>query len=485
MTDTRAFNSADLHSLEGWGGGPEMSHFEGVMWRLDVNPHMRSTMTGVEILDHAPDWQRLRAAHERLTASIPRFRQRVVEPLFGLGTPHWVDDPDFSLDYHLRRLRVPEPATPRQLLEQAQWIAMTPFDRARPPWEVILIEGLADGRAAYVLKMHHALSDGHGMMQLLSQAHSHSAQPGPPVEQPARQPAAPLPSTGAVLGRQVRAGLSRLPQQTRKLVADVAQGLQRPDAAREALRYVQSAARILGRKPAPKSPLIAGRSLSWHFDALDFPLDDFKAAAKRAGASLNDAYIAGIAGGFRRYHEQLGQPIAKLPIVFPVSVRTAADGLGGNRFVGGQFDAPLDEPDPVACMKTVGAFVETLRAEPALDVLLRVMPIVGRLPTPLLGKMMSGVTAAQDVQATNVPGLRRPVYIAGARVTHFFGFGPLPGCAAMFAMLSHDQRCCIGINTDAAAVREPDRLVECLRLSFDEIMGIPGITEVFAGPGKP
>lgn len=85
MTDTRAFNSADLHPLEGWGGGPEISHFEGVMWRLDANPHMRSTMTGVEILDHAPDWQRLRAAHERLTASIPRFRQCVVEPLFGLA----------------------------------------------------------------------------------------------------------------------------------------------------------------------------------------------------------------------------------------------------------------------------------------------------------------------------------------------------------------------------------------------------------------
>ena len=277
-----------------------MSHFEGVMWRLDANPRMRSTMTAVEILDHAPDWQRLRAAHERLTASVPRFRQRVVEPLLGLGTPHWVDDPDFSLDYHLRRLRVPEPATPRQLLEQAQWIAMTPFDRARPPWEVTLIEGLADGRAAYVLKMHHALSDGHGMMQLLSQAHSRSPEPGPPVKLRLRKTAAPLPSTATVLGQQLRAGLSRLPQQARTLAADVAQGLQRPGAAQEALRYARSAARILGRKPAPKSPLLAGRSLDWHFDALDFPLDAFKVAAKRSGASLNDAYIAGIAGGFRR-----------------------------------------------------------------------------------------------------------------------------------------------------------------------------------------
>ena len=68
MTDTRPFSAADLHALDGWGGGPAMSHFEGVMWRLDANPRMRSTMTAVEILDHAPDWQRLRAAHERITA---------------------------------------------------------------------------------------------------------------------------------------------------------------------------------------------------------------------------------------------------------------------------------------------------------------------------------------------------------------------------------------------------------------------------------
>jgi len=483
MSDNHNFTSADLHELDGWGGAPEMSHFEGVMWRLDANPRMRSTMTALEVLDHAPDWQRLRAAHARVTEAVPRFRQRVIEPLFGLGTPHWVDDPDFSLDYHCRRLRVPEPGTTRQLLEQVQWIAMAPFDRARPPWEVILIEGLADGRAAYVLKMHHSLADGHGVMQLLSQAHSQTSEPGPAMTRPVRPPAGSLPSSGAVLARQLRSGLFRLPRQMQTLATDVRQALRGKDVTQDALRYARSAARVLGRKPAARSPLLAGRSLAWHFDALDFPLDAFKAAAKRSGASMNDAYIAGLAGGFRRYHEQLGVAHSKLPMMFPISVRTAADGLGGNRFVGGQFDAPLDESDPAACMRQVGAFVEKLRAEPALDVLLRVMPLVGNLPSPVLSRMMSGITSAQDVQASNVPGLRRPVYIAGARVTHFFGFGPLPGCAAMFVLLSHDQRCCLGINTDAAAVREPNRLVECLRQSFDEILGTPGLTEVFAETG--
>eukprot|EP01034_Spumella_vulgaris_P020851 gene20851-26742_t len=84
---------------------------------------------------------------------------------------------------------------------------MAPFDRARPPWEVILIEGLADGRAAYVLKMHHSLADGHGVMQLLSQAHSQTSEPGPAMTRPVRPPAGSLPSSGAVLARQLRSGL--------------------------------------------------------------------------------------------------------------------------------------------------------------------------------------------------------------------------------------------------------------------------------------
>ena len=66
---------------------------------------------------------------------MPRFRQRVVVPSFGIANPTWVDDPDFDLDYHVRRLRLPAPGSERQLLDAAAILAMTPFDKARAPWE--------------------------------------------------------------------------------------------------------------------------------------------------------------------------------------------------------------------------------------------------------------------------------------------------------------------------------------------------------------
>src|SRR5579859_6625366 len=156
---------AELHQ---WGGAAEMSAFEAVMWRAEVDPRLRSTTTSVLMLDRAPDWERLLAGHRWVVSAVPRFRQRVVVPSFSVGNPTWVEDPDFHLDYHLRRGSLPEPGSERQLYDLAQNLAITPFDKARSPWEATLVEGLEGGRAAYILKLHHATSDGLGIIQLLA-----------------------------------------------------------------------------------------------------------------------------------------------------------------------------------------------------------------------------------------------------------------------------------------------------------------------------
>jgi hypothetical protein len=86
--------------------------------------------------------------------------------------------------------------------------------------------------------------------------------------------------------------------------------------------------------------------------------------------------------------------------------------------------------------------------------------------------LMSGFTAAQDAQISNIPGIPHAVYLAGAEVTHYWPFAPAPGCGMMIAMLSHNGRCCIGINSDTAAVTEPELLVACLREGLDEVLAL-------------
>src|SRR5437764_1045604 len=101
-----------------------------------------------------------------------RKRQRVVEPALALGTPVWVTAGDFDLSRHVHRIRLPALGTMRQLLEGLQDFAATPLDRDRPLWQALLVEGLADGRAGYVAKSHHSVTDGLGAVQLMMRLHS-------------------------------------------------------------------------------------------------------------------------------------------------------------------------------------------------------------------------------------------------------------------------------------------------------------------------
>ncbi len=203
------------------------------------------------------------------------------------------------------------------------------------------------------------------------------------------------------------------------------------------------------------------------------PLADLKAGAKAAGGSLNDGLLAAVIGGFRRYHERRGAAADRLTVGFPISLRAQDDPQGGNRFTGARFTAAMDDPDPAARIAAVRQFVLTARAASAATadaVPAALGPALGWLPPPVIAAVSSRLTSTNDVQVSNVPGVPYPVYIAGSRITHMYPFGPLPGCAAMITLISHNEECCIGTNTDAAAVTDPAGLVEDLRAGLDEVI---------------
>ncbi|HRH85243.1 MAG TPA: wax ester/triacylglycerol synthase family O-acyltransferase [Rubrivivax sp.] len=450
------------------------------MWLCEEDPRLRSTTTSVLILDREPSWPRFHADHRWLAEAVPRFRQHVVVPAFGVGQPTWAEDPDFELDYHVRRQRLAGPGTDRQLLDAAAVIAMAPFDRAKPPWEATLIEGLEGGRAAYVLKLHHAVSDGLGIMQLLSRVFTRDRGEVVRPKPPARDRGRVRPKTPLTLGVKALAGATAaLPRRAgwaAKLIARHVGNLANDrEASLETLGYLASAKRMLGGKPVEGSRLFARRSLTRRLDTIEMPLAGFKAAAKAADASINDAFLSAMMGGFRRYHEEMGVAVRDMPIGFPISLRSGSDPMGGNKFAGSQYDAPIGEKDPIERIRHVQRFVKQTRAEPALDAMIRLTPVLSRLPITLVTRMMAGFTESQDAQISNIPGIPDTVYLAGAEVTHYWPFAPAPGCGMMITMLSHNGRCCIGINSDTAAVTEPELLVECLRAGLNEVLALADV----------
>lgn len=484
-----------LDELRQWGGPPEMSAFEAVMWNAEVDPRLRSTTTSVLLLDMEPDWDRFLAEHRWLVDAVPRFRQRVVVPAFGAGNPTWVDDPDFDIDYHVRRQRVAAPGTERQLLDAVAILAMTPFDRARAPWEATLFEGLEGGRAAYVLKLHHATADGLGVIQLLSRVFTtdrHAVVRPQPAARAATGETTTMATKATAASLGVKAWgrlLAAWPGTVSGAASAIARcavdAATRPEQTQAALQYLASARRMLGTRPVKGSGLFRRRSLSWRLDTIEVPLAALKSASKAVQASINDTFLAGLIGGFRRYHEAMGVEPRAMPIGFPISLRVEGDAMGGNKFAGSQYAAPVAEKDPVERIWHIQRFVKETRAEPALDVMIRLMPVVTRLPLAVVTRLTADFTLAQDAQISNIPGITHPVFFAGAAVTHFWPFAPVPGCGMMIAMISHDGRCCIGINSDRAAVTEPELLVQCLREGLDEVLKLAVLAPVAAPVARP
>lgn len=456
-----------------------MSDSDALMWTIERDPLLRSTITAVIRLDRAPDRERLRRLVDRGTRQLPRMRHRVRGNPYSLVPPRWEVDPNFDLDFHLRWIGGGNgTVTMRDVLDYAQPVAMQSFDRARPQWEIHVIEGMEDGGAAIVAKIHHAISDGVGAVAMAMLLFDLERDP---ADADAPMPPEPEVEVLSPLGRLVdgiRHEIDREQENGRLLSGGIGAGvsafLADPAAAIERGREIAaSAGRLLAVDPKPRSAIMTERSLKMHFDTISIPLAAAKAAAKQAGGKLNDAFVAATTAGLLRYHEAHGAATGALRMAMPINIRDDADGsVGGNHFVPTRFDVPLLAPGPIERMRRIHELVAAERAEPALELVDPMSGVLNRLPrgitTELFGSVMRGV----DFTASNVPGAPVELYSGGATVTEMYAFAPLAGAAVNITLLSYEGMCRIAVNTDRAAVPDPDHLMACLREGWDEILAV-------------
>ncbi len=457
-------------------GLPErLSAFDMLLHRGEANPRTRSGIMALEILDTTPDWERFLAVFENASRRVLRLRQKVVRPTVPTASPRWVVDPDFNLNYHVRRVRVPEPGTLRQVIDLAEVSLQSPLDISRPLWTATLVEGLQDERAATLLHMSHAVTDGVGAVEMF--AHIYDLERDPPPRKPA-----PLPIPQDLTSNDLaRDGFNRMPVKilgaARGALTGAAQVVGRAltdpaSAVGGVVEYARSSTRVMSA-PAEHSPLLRRRSLSSRTEAIDLKLGDIRAAAKAAEGSINDAYLAALCGALRLYHDELGMPINSLPMAIPVNMRAEADPAGGNRFAGVMISAPLGITDPAARIHNVRTQMVKRRDEPAIEMIGSVAPLLGLLPDPLLESVVSSVVSS-DVQASNVPGYAGDTFIAGAKVLRQYGLGPLPGVAMMVVLISRGGMCTVTTRYDRASVTEDELWARCLLEGFNEVLKLGG-----------
>lgn len=292
-----------------------------------------TNMAAVLVLDGEPALEEARAALAQRIVGIPRLRQCVQPVPWPLGRPLWVDDAGFDLGEHVRQLRCPGAGSEDDLLQVAAAMATRRLPRDRPLWAAWLVSGLAGGRAAVVIVLHHVLADGIGGLAVLA-----GLVDGAMVVPETTFPQPP-PTRRALLADALRCDLAGVRSARRGLVW-FAQAL-----AMWRHRATRSIARTSLNRPTG-----AGRRLS----VVRVPLDAVHATAHANGATVNDVALAAVGGALHDLLAERGERLDSLITSVPAAGRMDADAQRlGNEVGVMPIEVPAGEPDAVRRLRLV------------------------------------------------------------------------------------------------------------------------------------
>ena len=402
-----------LNEIESFEFDDRMSDSDALMWSIEKDPLLRSTIVTVSTFEGRVDHDRVRHQIDYVSRVIPRFRQRVRANPLSIAPPRWEFDPYFDLTYHLRFVTVSEGATLADVLRMAEPIGMQGFDRARPLWEATVVDGLSDGTTAVIIKIHHSITDGVGGMKL-QLALFDLAPDDPTPELPPTPDIHVLSQPERVadaVSYETQRSASLFTSWAKRGLGGALGAITDPIGALAGAEELTESVFRMVKPASPLSPLITERSLSVRFATTQFPLPVAKAAAKAAHGRLNDAFIGGLALGLRRYHEAHARNVECLRMNMPINVRTQTIGDHvGNAFIPARVEVPLHPDDAIGMMKHLRSVVMHARDEPANDLMELLSNGLNRLPTSMTSALFCAADRSQPRQAGLVVGQGHAVH---------------------------------------------------------------------------
>jgi diacylglycerol O-acyltransferase / wax synthase len=439
-----------------------------------------------------PSFCRFRAMVAGKLAEVPRYRQVTCRVAFDLARPVWVDDPDFDLDYHLRRVAVPRPGGARELRELVGDLMGRPLDRSRPLWELWVAEDLEGDQWAVVAKVHHCMVDGIGGVELLRLILDlqRDAEPVPPGEW---RPD-PLPSPKELLAQTVAQTASGTRQVARTM-------LDATGTAGDTVRQVGEAARQIGQlargipglakviKPTPAGSLNGPIGPHRRWAATSVPISDIKVVRSSLGGAFNDVAMAAVTRGFRTLLETRGETLDRsIRTLVPVSVRgrdasgrAVGDGTLANKVSAVLARLPVETADPVERLRAISTQMTSAKEGGEAGTAQGLMSLTRFIPPTLatLGSHMMAKAPQRNVNTitTNIPGPQFPLYAAGRRMLRAYPYVPI-GLQVRIgvAILSYDGELNFGITGDYDHASDVDVIAEGIRVGVDEMLAATAST---------
>ena len=414
---------------------------------------LKYTILDVSTVPGGYDFERFQHELERRLHLLPPFRRRVVEVPGRIHHPVWIEDPDFDVSYHVRRIGVPPPGGREQMDAVIADIASWPLDRSRPLWEIWMLEGLEGGRVGFLAKIHHTVADGVAAAAMLANVMATSAEeddPPPPAEE--WRPES-MPSRRRLLLDALRDLLllvARLPALLRRTVSGIRRVAQHRKQAE-----VATPRPILDTANTPfNGALTPHRS----FATSTLPLADLKEAKSAFGVTVNDIVLAMVSGSLRAWLEKRDAlPSRALVAGVPVSTDDpdAIKRLGGNKVSNMFTTLATDVADPVERLQAIHRVTSAAKEMHNIlgaDMLADWSEYTPPRPYSWFMRQYSRFGLAErhrppiNLVVSNVPGPREPLYVAGGKMEGIYSVGPiLEGIGLNVTVWSYQSALHVGV----------------------------------------
>jgi diacylglycerol O-acyltransferase len=448
---------------------------------VDAPMHL-ATVEVFEPSEDGFDYPRLVALVGDRLAFVPRYRQRLVQVPGGLARPVWADDDDFDLTYHVRQSALPRPGSMGQLQDLVARIIARPLDRARPLWEMYLIEGLEDGRFAILSRSHQTLVDGISTIdlgQVILDNDTVTRDSVPDDWAPRREPSAATLVADAVQDRLRHPG---------DALTTIREGA-------VSLLKVNPVSALLGsRRAGPESPLQVSLSQQRRFLTVRTRLDDYRKVRRFHGGTVNDVVMATVTGALRAWLMTRAESVhnsRQVRAMVPMGVidKDLEPTSLGSQVVGHLLNLPVGEPSPVVRLHQVSYALKAHKDTGKAVSALRLIGVGGFAPTTF--HALGARVAAESLQkgfglvVTNVPGPQFPLYASGARMLESYPVQPLlPGHALAIGVTSYDGGVHYGITADRDAIPDIDVVGQCISESLAELVDTTAETRMRAPRGR-
>jgi WS/DGAT/MGAT family acyltransferase len=435
-------------------------------------------VAGVAILEAGPlsrpdggiDIGRIRKFIESKLQYVPRYRQHLAwVPIE--KNPVWIDDDHFDLDYHVRHLSLPRPGTEEQLKAMTGRLLSQQLNRARPLWELWVVEGIENDRFALVFKIHHCMIDGISGVDLMAVLLNFV----PTDEIEGIKPFKPRPAPGAaelVVGESLRRvrrafraarGIPHLVEEAQAIGSEVQRRA-------KAVSYSLTSGWLT---PATRTPINERIGPNRRFEWLTLKLDDVKEVKDLIGGTVNDVVLTTVAGAVRKYFtEERDFPVddVEFRAMAPVSVRSKDQrGRLGNQVAMWLVKLPIGEPDPLRRYAIVQDRTQRLKDTDQALGASTIVQLSSGTPATLLGMAARRATRLRpfNMTVTNVPGPQFPMYMLGSRLLAQYPAVPLwAGHGVGVALFSYDGDMAWGFLADRDVVPDVEAFSAAIQAAF-------------------